>query len=74
MSNEQDLKCGDSAMFSLAITESEVHASNSIWTFGVSGFKTPDPSLLLVKCWFCPVLWDVVLNDSLVLTVYAVII
>lgn len=33
----------------LAITESEVHASNSIWTFRVSGFKTPDPSLLLVK-------------------------
>ena len=33
----------------LAITESGVHGNNSIWTFRVSGFKTPDPNLLLVN-------------------------
>ena len=36
----------------LAITESEVHASSSIWTFRGSGFKTPDPNLLLVESLF----------------------
>ena len=36
----------------LSITESEVHASSSVWTFRGSGFKTPDPNLLLVGSLF----------------------